>query len=147
MTPERRDLSTSAWGAILQVHAALVPTLDRELQAHTRLPLSWYDVLLELSAVPDHRMRMSDLGARVTLSRTRVSRLVDELRSAGLVDREDNPADARSAFAVLTPEGLSRFRKAAPVYVKAIEAHFAGHLSDTELRTITKALNRVLKPS
>ena len=48
---------------------------------------------------------MSELGERVTLSRTRVSRLVDEMTAAGLVRREANPDDRRSAYAVLTTQG------------------------------------------
>ena len=102
----RRDLAAAdAWGALLRVHAALVPLLDRELQAKHHLPLAWYDVLLELNYGPDRRLRMSELGERVTLSRTRVSRLVDEMTAAGLVGREANPDDRRSAYAVLTPKG------------------------------------------
>ncbi|HUR15468.1 MAG TPA: MarR family transcriptional regulator [Mycobacteriales bacterium] len=144
MDKSRRDLSTSAWGALLQVHAALVPVLDKRLQLETGLALSWYDVLLELSAAPERRLRMSDLGERVVLSRTRVSRLVEDLVAAGLVSREVNPADARSAYAVLTPQGLARFRQAAPVYLRGIDEHFAEQLSDSELRTIARALGRVL---
>src|SRR6476659_3762735 len=82
---DRTHLGADAWGALLRVHAAVVPMLDRELQAARRLPLAWYDVLLELNAAPDRRLRMSDLGERVVLSRTRVSRIVDELVAGGLV--------------------------------------------------------------
>ena len=39
----KRDLAAAdAWGALLRVHAALVPQLDRELQAKHHLPLAWY---------------------------------------------------------------------------------------------------------
>jgi DNA-binding MarR family transcriptional regulator len=125
MADSRRHLVTSAWGAVLQVHAAVVPLLDQELQAAVGLPLSWYDVLLELHAARDQKLRMTDLGERVVLSRTRVSRLVDEIARAGLVVREQNPQDGRSAYATLTAEGLKRYRKAAPVYLAAIEQHFS----------------------
>jgi DNA-binding MarR family transcriptional regulator len=145
VSERRKDLSTSAWGALLQVHAAVVPVLDRKLQAAVGLPLRWYDVLLELVAVPERRLRMSDLAERVVLSRTRVSRLVDEMVAAGLVGREDNPADGRSAYAALTVEGLARYRQAAPVYLEGIEHEFAGRLTDAELRTIGRALHRVLE--
>jgi hypothetical protein len=37
-----------------------------------RLPLSWYDVLLELNSAPGRRLRMQELGNRVVLSRSRV---------------------------------------------------------------------------
>jgi DNA-binding MarR family transcriptional regulator len=126
------------------VHAAVVPLLDQTLQAEVGMPLSWYDVLLELNAAPERRLRMTDLGERVVLSRTRVSRLVDEIAKAGLVVREQNPQDGRSAYATLTAEGLERYRRAAPTYLAAIERHFSSTLDDDQLRTIADSLQRVL---
>ena len=140
---ERRRLAADAWGALLQVHALLVPVLDRTLREAAQLPLTWYDVLLELSAADDQGLTMSDLAGRVVLSRTRVSRVVDELVDAGLVRREANPADARSAFAMLTAEGRARFRQAAPIYLAGIEQHFAQALPDSDLRAVVRALGRV----
>src|SRR4051794_17241852 len=139
MAHDRRKLATDAWGALLQVHAALVPVLDRELRAQAQLPLTWYDVLLELYAADDRRLTMSELAAQVVLSRTRVSRVVDELALAGLVRREMNPADARSAYAVLSAEGVTRFKRAAPVYFAGIERQFAQALSDADLRAVSRA--------
>ena len=49
------------WGALLKVHAALVPRFDRELQETHGLPLTWYDVRLELNAAPDRRLTMGEL--------------------------------------------------------------------------------------
>jgi DNA-binding MarR family transcriptional regulator len=144
MTEERSRLAGRAWAALLQVHAALVPRLDRALQQAARLPLSWYDVLLELAAVPDGRLTMGELAQRVVLSRTRVSRIVDELVAGGLVCREDNPDDGRSAFAVLTADGLARYRAAAPHYLASIEREFASGLTDGELGAVAAALRTVL---
>jgi DNA-binding MarR family transcriptional regulator len=132
------------WAALLRVHAAVLPKLERALAAQ-QMPLAWYDVLLELNAAPDRRLRMSELGARVVLSRERVSRVVDELERAGLVRRERNPDDKRSLFAVLTPEGRDRLRAAAPVYLEGIERHYTSHLEDEEIRVISAALARVLQ--
>ncbi|MET0966591.1 MAG: MarR family transcriptional regulator [Nakamurella sp.] len=136
--------ATDAWGALLRVHAMLVPELDRQLQATHRLPLAWYDVLLELNSGPDRRLRMTELGARVTLSRTRVSRLVDEMSAAGLLAREANPDDRRSAYAVLTANGRSVFRQAAPTYLAGIEELFGAALSPAEVRCIKTGLDRVI---
>ena len=144
MTEERSRLAGRAWAALLQVHAALVPRLDRALQQAAGLPLSWYDVLLELAAAPGGRLTMGELAQRVVLSRTRVSRIVDELVAAGLVCREDNPDDGRSAFAVLTADGLARYRAAAPHYLASIETEFASGLTDGELGAVAAALRTVL---
>jgi DNA-binding MarR family transcriptional regulator len=138
------DERLPAWSSLLRVHAALLPVLERELAAAHGMPLSWYDVLLELNSAPERRLRMSELGARVVLSRERVSRVVDELVRADLVVRERNREDGRSVFAVLTPAGRERLRAAAPTYLAGIERHFTGHLSTIEAYTMAEALGRVL---
>ena len=142
----RKKLAADAWGALLQVHASLVPILDKDVHSQTGLPLSWYDVLLELATEPEGRLRMSDLAERVVLSRTRVSRLVDELVTRGLVAKVEHPDDRRSAYAVITEAGLRDFRDAAPVYLRAIEAQFAAHLTNDELLTLAQVLSKVSRP-
>ena len=143
MATQRLRLAAAAWGALLRVHAGLVPVMDRTLRTEAGLPLAWYDVLLELAAAPNQRLRMSELGERVVLSRTRVSRLVDELAGAGLVQRDANPDDGRSSFAVLTPVGRAAYRRAAPIYLRTIARHFAAGLTGAELETIADALTGV----
>jgi DNA-binding MarR family transcriptional regulator len=144
MATPRTKLAAQAWGSLLQVHAALVPELDRRLRDETGLPLGWYDVLLELSAARDRQLTMTQLGERAVLSRSRVSRVVDELTRAGLVRRDANAEDARSAYAVITEAGLARFREAAPVYVAAIDEQFAGALTVADLHQVHALLQRVL---
>jgi DNA-binding MarR family transcriptional regulator len=100
--------------------------------------------VLELAAAPDRRLRMTDLSQRVVLSRTRVSRLVDEMSRSGLVTREEHPTDARSAYASLTDAGYARYRQAAPVYLAGIEEHFSGGLTNAELQSVAAALQKVL---
>jgi DNA-binding MarR family transcriptional regulator len=139
--------STAAWSALVRVHAALVPVLDQELQRAHSLPITWYDVLLELNAAVDRRLTMSQLGAVAVVSRSRVSRVVDELVRAGLVERVANPDDKRSSFARITPAGRSRLRAAAPTYLAGIEKHFTSHLTPAEAATLAAALERVMTAS
>jgi DNA-binding MarR family transcriptional regulator len=136
----RNDDYLSAWSALLRLHAALVPVIDAELTEATRIPLSWYDVLLELNAADGRRLRMSELGEVAVLSRTRVSRVVDELERAGYVSRVPNPDDRRSSFAQLTPAGRSAFRSAAPVYMQSIRSHLGALLSAREAATLRRLL-------
>jgi DNA-binding MarR family transcriptional regulator len=132
-----------AWAALLRCHAAVVPVLSRQVQQQSGLPLSWYDVLLELQAASEGRLRIQELGERVVLSRSRVSRLVDELAREGLVVREPDPSDGRASFASITDEGLTAFRRAAPIYLDAIGQHFSAHLTANERRAIIRGLERV----
>jgi DNA-binding MarR family transcriptional regulator len=138
-----QNTDTAAWAALLRVHATLVPALDRELQAAHGLPLSWYDVLLELNSAPERRLTMGELGEVAVVSRSRVSRVVDDLVRAGLVSRETNPADGRSAYAVITEAGRRRLRAAAPTYLGGIQRLFTSKLTGREAQTIARALGKV----
>ena len=95
----------AAWRGFLRTHAMLVRELDLELEAAHGLPLSSYDVLVQLESAPDQKMRMRDLADAVLLSRSGLTRLVDRLVRDGLIRRSTCSADARGAFAVLTPKG------------------------------------------
>ena len=141
---QRDELGVGAWALLLRTHAALVPRLNKELEAARGLPLNWYDVLLELNAAPGRRLRMQELGNRVVLSRSQASRVVDELARAGLACREPDPQDRRGSYATLTDAGRQALRSAAPVYLAGIAAHFTDHLTQDELRVMHDALTRVL---
>jgi DNA-binding MarR family transcriptional regulator len=133
------------WRWLLLAQAATVRAIERELSDKGLVPLAWYDVLLELNAAEDRRLRMSDLSDRVVLSRTRVSRIVDDLAGAGLVERVANPADGRSAFAQLTEKGRAELRRAAPTYLSGIEKHFLALLDSRERKVLAIALKRVAR--
>jgi DNA-binding MarR family transcriptional regulator len=133
-----------AWAALLRTHAALVPRMSRRVQQATGLPLTWYDVLLELNAAPGKRLTMQQLGEVVVLSRSRASRVVDELAGAGLVRRDPHPDDRRSAFAVLTDTGRAALRRAAPVYLASIREEFASRLSAADLHRLRRILEKLL---
>lgn len=138
------DRGVEAWAALLRTHAAVVGRLEREMQQERRLPLSWYDVLLSLFRAPPPGLRMQDLAEAVVLSRTRVSRVVDEMEAAGLVGRQPNPADGRSTLVAVTAKGRRQFRAAAPVYLRGIAEHFSALLTEEELECVATALGKVV---
>ena len=58
----------AAWRRLLEAHATVTELLERELMAERGLPLSRYDVLLNLAEAPEGRLRMQELSASVLLS-------------------------------------------------------------------------------
>jgi len=140
----RHDEGILAWSAFLRAHAAVVRRIEADLEAKARLPLNWYDVLLELNAAPGRRMRMQELGEAAVLSRSRVSRIVDELSAAGLVERQANPDDRRSSYAAITDEGRKVFRRAAPAYLSAVREHFVAGLTDAQVKAVRAAMETLL---
>jgi DNA-binding MarR family transcriptional regulator len=137
---ERQDVE--AWRMMLLAHAAAVRAIEQDVGRHG-IPLTWYDVLLELHAAGG-RLRMQELSDRVVLSRTRVSRLVDELVGEGLVLKQPDDADRRSTWAVITDDGRDALRRTAPVYLAGIQEHFGRHLTAAEQRSVARALSKVV---
>src|SRR6516164_9440958 len=144
MAEDGEDPEVAAWRGLLIAHSRLVPAVEADLRAAGQVPLSWYDVLLELNAAPGRRLRMSELGQRAVLSRTRVSRVVDELAAAGLAERRPDEADGRSSFAVLTPRGQEALRRAWPVYRQAIHRHLGAHPTARQARELAALLGQVI---
>ncbi len=136
------DPAVAAWRGLLIAHSRLVPAVEGDLRAAGQIPLSWYDVILELNAAPDRRLRMSELGQRAVLSRTRVSRVVDELAAAGLAERLPDEADGRSSFASLTPRGKDALRRAWPVYREAIRRRLGAQLAAEQCRELAALLEQ-----
>jgi DNA-binding MarR family transcriptional regulator len=139
---DRDDPEVAAWRALLIAHSRLVPALEKDLRAAGQVSLPWYDVLLELNAAPGRRLRMTELGERAVLSRTRVSRVVDELAAAELAERQPDAADGRSSFAVLTPAGRNALRRAWPVYREAIRRHLGAQLTPQQCREMATLLEQ-----
>jgi DNA-binding MarR family transcriptional regulator len=134
----------AAWRALLLAQNAVLRAIEADLERAGCVPLSWYDVLLELNAAEDRRLRMQALARRTVLSRTRVSRLVEDLVAEGYVSRAPDPADGRASFAVLTPAGRTALRKAAPIYLEGIRRHFTDHLTASERCRLVTTLGKVI---
>jgi DNA-binding MarR family transcriptional regulator len=145
MTQEINEPHLAAWRNFITLHAKLIDTIDRELIAAERLPLHWYDVLIELAEAQDRRLRMHELADKVVLSRSGLTRLVDRLESAGLLTRQTDPVDRRGAFAVLTDKGREALRQSWPIYASGIQTHFAAHLNDGEAKTLAEIFARLLR--
>jgi DNA-binding MarR family transcriptional regulator len=130
---------------LLNAHAAAVGRIERDLAraGADLVPLSWYDVLIELFENPDHRLRQRDLARSVVLTRSGISRLIARLEAAGLVRREPNPTDRRGDLVVLTDAGHAALRRTWPAYAHGIAEHFARHLRPDEAPVLTAALERV----
>src|SRR3954449_5317887 len=125
---ELSEAELAVWRGFLRVHAALAKQLDAELEAAHGLPLSSYEVLINLQAAPDQRLRMADLADRALLSRSGMTRLVDRLERQGLLVRDHCVSDARGCFAVLTDAGRELLARARPTHLEGVRASFLAHV-------------------
>jgi DNA-binding MarR family transcriptional regulator len=133
----------SAWRAFLEAHAHTTELLERELKEAEGLPLSWYDVMVQLQEADGFRLRMQELADRVLLSKSGLTRLIDRMERAGLVTRAACPDDRRGTFAELTSTGLETLRRTAPTHLRGVRVHFAELVSDEEAEVLEAVLDRI----
>jgi DNA-binding MarR family transcriptional regulator len=137
------DSELGAWRGFLRAHSHLVAELDAELVSRHDLPLSTYDVLVQLADAPEGRLRMSELADSVLLSPSGLTRLVDRLCRDGLVERVRCDDDARGSFAVLTARGRARFDEARETHLGGVRRLFLAHLSTGEQRDLANTWERI----
>jgi DNA-binding MarR family transcriptional regulator len=137
------DTEMRAWRSLLGAHRRVLQRLDADLLAAQELSVADYGVLVELSEAPDCRMRMSELAERMLLSPSGLTRRLDTMVAAGLVERLRCPTDRRGAYAVLTAAGRVRLEQAAPDHVEQVRRHFVERLSRTQLVALADALEAV----
>jgi DNA-binding MarR family transcriptional regulator len=142
--PQLDSAQNSVWRLFLTVHTRLVSRVEQDFKQAGLPPFEWYDLLIALKQAPDQRLRLSELADALLVNRTNVTRLVDRLEKAGLIQREACQDDRRGAFAVLTQAGLEMQQKMWAVYAQSIAQYFGRHLAKADTAVFTKALSAML---
>jgi len=133
----------NAWGAFLTAHKALENILSRELESACGLPLTWFDALAQLRMAPAHRLTMGQLATALLFSKSGLTRLIDRMVEAGLVQRLARPGDRRSLHIALTDAGEAKFRQALPIHLDHVKRYFAAYIEDGEAAAVESALVRM----
>jgi len=132
-----------AWRGFLRAHARLVRDLDAELHERHDFALGDFDVLIQLAEAARGRLRMCDLAEAVLLSPSGLSRRVDRLERAGLVQRERGQADARNIEAGLTSKGRRLLRRLMATQRAEVKRRFADRFSSKELALLGELFGRL----
>lgn len=139
------DWRIGIWRSFLRAHASVMRDLGHDLD-RAGLPITWYDVLVQLVEAPSRRLRMAELADLMLLSRSGLTRLIDRLQAEGYVRREPSPDDARGTYCVLTREGFEALRQAAPLHLGGVRDRFLSRFSDGELRQLGALMARLDDP-
>ena len=96
-----------------------------------------------LSCADEYRMKRVDLARRLVLSPSGVTRLLEGLEDAGLVERAACPGDRRVTYAQLTEAGLDKLRDASCGHEGSIRSLLEEHLSPKEIEQLAEVLGKV----
>ncbi len=86
---------------------------------------------------------MADLANATDLSASRMTRLVDDLHSRGLVTNTASSSDARGNVAKLTPRGMVKLKAAWRVHLASVRDRFFDSIDASAVDGVARALAEV----
>jgi DNA-binding MarR family transcriptional regulator len=140
------DEKVALFGLLLDTNARLSRDFGVELEVQCQMPLTWFDVLLQLSNSEDGRLKMSQMADAIVHSSGGTTRLVDRLQDAGYVRREHCKSDRRAIYVAITEAGSAKLEEALAVHVRYLDENLAARLSDGERAQLTGLLTKLNAP-
>jgi DNA-binding MarR family transcriptional regulator len=140
------DSDLRAWSALVDVYQSVLHDVVRALEHDAGIDSGMFSVLAHLArSEPAGRLPLGELQRRLhpRFSQPGLSRLVQRMEQAGLVERRPDPDDGRATTLVVTRAGRARFARANTTYAAALHAHFGAYVTPSERRRLTADLERV----
>lgn len=131
------------WRSYMGGTTVLMDQLDRDLRTAHGLSMAEYEVLVRLSESEDRSIRMAELAAAVSHSRSRITHTIARLERDGIVERTASCTDGRGVSAVLTDRGHDVLRRAAHTHVRGVRAYLVDHCSREDLAAIGRVMEAV----
>jgi DNA-binding MarR family transcriptional regulator len=113
-----------AFGRLQGAAGRLEYVLGRAIEQECGISHLMFEVLLILGRAGDPGLSMGAISREQVLTSGGVTRLVDRMVAAGLVERVEDPDDRRGRLVRLTPLGEETAVRAARVHVANIEQYF-----------------------
>jgi DNA-binding MarR family transcriptional regulator len=137
------DPHREAWIALTQTHAAVTGRLQEALTSAELPPLPWFEVLATLDRAPEQRLKMGELAEALVITRGGLTKLVDRLIKAGLLERTFCETDRRVSYATLLPAGVELLREMRPVVRGELAAAFTANLSIAQAEELRGMLEQI----
>lgn len=137
------DPHREAWIALVKTHAAVRGRLEEALAAAGLPPMAWLEVLVQVSRAPEQRMKMGELAEALVITRGGLTKLVDRLIRAGLLERTFCETDRRVSYATLLPAGAELLEEMRPIAGAELESAFSANLTTRQADQLRELLDRV----
>jgi DNA-binding MarR family transcriptional regulator len=131
------------WRALMRVVLSLPRRLDADLVRSVGITANEYTTMMCLSEAPKRELRMADLAGAAALSPSRMTRLVDDLQTRGLVAKRASAEDARGTVAKLTPAGLAKLKQAWPAHLASVRGRVFDHVDAGTVANAAQALAEI----
>lgn len=135
-------LANEAWEALFRAQSTIAQELAARDAWEDLVPRE-YGVLYALSTA-SQGLRITELGEDVLLTQPGMSRLVARLEERGLVQRVDDPDDARACRIRLTAAGVATQRRIGRVHARHVAEAMTRNLDGPGLEHLLELCRRLI---
>ena len=128
----RTKLANEAWEALFRAQRTVYGEFERSEEVWGPLAPRDYGVLYALSTAPGP-LRITELCEDVLLSQPGMSRLIARLEDKGLLERVEDPSDARASRVRMTADGVRTQRQVGAAHAREVGRLMTGGLDRDEL--------------
>jgi DNA-binding MarR family transcriptional regulator len=132
-----------AWTRLLRASTSTTRALSVELQEAHGLTINDFEALLVLSRAEGGRLKRVELARNLMLTPSGITRLLQGLEDAGLVERAACASDLRVTYARLTDAGREKLDAASSAHIASIRALLEEHFDDEELNALAETLGKL----
>jgi len=143
LTEQAIEPAVLAWTRLLRAYATTTRLLSAELQEAHGLTINDYEALLVLSRAEDGRLKRIELARSLMLTPSGITRLLQGLEDAGLVERASCASDLRVNYARLTDAGRDKLEAASGGHVGSIRALLERHFTHDEIDALAEILGKL----
>ena len=137
------DPHRDAWTALCRAHAGVTGRLQEALTEAGMPPLAWYEVLDAVANATEEGLKMGDLAETLVISRGGLTKLVDRLVKAGLLERAFCETDRRVSYATLLPAGVELLEEMRPIVRAELAAAFSAKLTVAQADQLREMLDSI----
>jgi len=132
-----------AFARLMRAHTVLRRELESEVLRPRGLTINDFEALMHLARADEQRLRRVDLVERLMLTPSGVTRLLEGLQEAGLVENVHCESDARVTWARLTQDGAETLECVGVNHTERLRTLFRDTLSEDEVAQLSELLGRL----
>lgn len=138
-----QPVELDAFARLMRAHSVLRRELDAEVLRPRGLTINDFEALMHIFRAEEQRLRRVDLVERLMLTPSGVTRLLEGLQEAGLVENVNCGSDARVTWAQLTQEGVETLECVGASHTERLRSLFRDALSEDEVEQLSELLGRL----
>jgi DNA-binding MarR family transcriptional regulator len=138
-----RPVEIETFVRLLRANSVLRRELEAEVLSPRGLTINDFETLFHLYRAEEQRLRRVDLVGLLMLTPSGVTRLLDGLQAAGLVENRVCQSDARVVWATLTDEGRDTLECVRVEHTGVLRSLFRGALTAEEVAQLAELLGKL----